>query len=164
MNVFKVIFYRQVFSCCLVVLAGCVEKVDHSSPIEVLRNYIEISFNAKNLEDKHKMEQLLTGDAKQRLFAWSDEQFTHAFIETKRSLAHLNVLENRKMSDQEVAVTYELTFEEGEGEKRAKISQRKLCVVVQESAAWKIKEVRNIRESIEYLKELSLSLPMSPSK
>ena len=135
---------------------ACTPKEKDASPLKVLENYIETSFNAKTLDDKHKMEELLTGDTKQRLVSWSDEQFIRAFVETKRKFETLKILENKKVSDKETAMTYELSFQEGEGDKRAKISQRKLCVVVQEENNWKIKEVRSIRESIEYLKELSL--------
>ena len=135
---------------------GCTEKNKDATPIKVLESYIETSFNVKGLEDKAKMSELLTGDTKRRLDSWSDEQFLRAFVETKRKYESLKILENKKVSDQETALTYELTFQEGEGDKKAKISQRKLCVVVQTDSAWRIKEVRSIRESIEYLKEFSL--------
>jgi hypothetical protein len=68
----------------------------------------------------------------------------------------LKVLENRKVTDQEVALTYELSFEEGPKDNAAQITQRKLCSVVKVDGLWKIKEVRSIRESIEYLKEFTL--------
>ena len=135
---------------------ACTSKDKDATPIDVLKKYIETSFNAKGLDDKHKMEDLLTGDTKVRFVSWSDEQFVRAFVETHRKFESLKVLENKKVSDQETALTYELSFQEGEGDKKAKISQRKLCVIVLEESLWKIKEVRSIRESIEYLKELSL--------
>ena len=140
----------------LVIGVGCTPKGDGSTPIETLKSYIEISFNAKSLDDKRKMEELLTGDTKQRLISWSDEQFIRAFVETRRKFDSIKILESKKVSDQETALTYELAFQEGEGDKRAKILQRKLCIVVMEQSLWRIREVRSIRESIEYLKELSL--------
>lgn len=135
---------------------GCSNQEKDATPIKVLENYVETSFNAKGLETKKEMESLLTGDTKKRLESWSDEQFLRAFVETKRKYESLKILENKKVSDQETALTYELNFQEGEGDKKAKISQRKLCIIVLEESTWKIKEVRSIRESIEYLKELSL--------
>ncbi len=102
------------------------------------------------------MEELLTGDTRGRLAAWSDEQFTKAFVDTKKRFIGLKILESKKVSEEEVALTYELSFQEGGHQKAANITQKKLCAVVREGAVWKIKEVRSIRESIEYLNEFSL--------
>ena len=55
-----------------------------------------------------------------------------------------------------MVLTYELSFKEGEKDKIALITQRKLCTLVLLDGGWKIKEVRSQRESIEYLSELSL--------
>jgi hypothetical protein len=136
--------------------AACTSKILDDSPAKVLESYIQISFNATGIEDKKKMEDLLTGDTKQRLLLWSDEQFLKAFIESKKKFQSLKVLENKKVNDQEYALTYELSFQDGPPDKAAQITQRKLCSIVQQDGGWRIKEVRSIRESIEYLKELSL--------
>ena len=137
-------------------MVGCTSKVDDQTPAKTLESYIQASFNVKGMEDKIKMENLLTGDTKQRLSVWSDEQFLKAFVETKKKFGSLKILENKKVSDQEVAITYELSFREGEKDKLAQITQRKLCSMVFLDGGWKIKEVRSQRESIEYLSELSL--------
>lgn len=140
----------------LLMISGCSKKTGDQSPIKVLEEYIEISFNAKTETDKQKMESLLTGDTQQRLKSWSDAQFLKAFVETRRKFLSIKILENKAVSAAESALTYELTFKEGEGDQEAKVSQRKMAMIVKESEHWKIKEVRSIRESIEYLKELSL--------
>lgn len=136
--------------------SGCTSKMEDQSPAKALESYIEASFNVKDASDKKKMESLLTGDTKQRLSVWSDEQFLKAFVETKKKFGSLKILENKKVNDQEVALTYELSFREGEKDKLAQITQRKLCTMVYLEGGWKIKEVRSQRESIEYLSELSL--------
>lgn len=135
---------------------GCTSKVGDQTPAKTLESYIEASFNVKDIQDKTKMENLLTGDTKQRLSVWSDDQFMKAFVETKKKFGSLKILENKKVNDQEVVLTYELSFREGEKEKLAQITQRKLCTLVFMDGGWKIKEVRSQRESIEYLSELSL--------
>lgn len=140
----------------LMQVGACTKKENEATPVKVLERYIDISFNAKGIEDKRRMEDLLTGDTKTRLVSWSDEQFLKAFVETKRKFGGIKILETKKTSETETALTYELSFQEGEGDKKVGISQRKLCVVVFEGGALKIREVRSIRESIEYLKELSL--------
>ena len=140
----------------ILLMAGCTAKVEDQTPAKTLESYIQTSFNVKEIQDKAKMENLLTGDTKQRLSVWSDEQFLKAFVETKKKFGTLKILENKKVSDQEVLLTYELSFREGEKDKLAQITQRKLCTLVFLDGGWKIKEVRSQRESIEYLSELSL--------
>ncbi len=135
---------------------GCTPPARDSTPAKVLGEYIRISFNASSVGDKKKMEELLTGDSKSRLNSWSDEQFAKAFLESKRKFTGLKILESNRVGDAEVALTYELSFEEGEKEKSTRITQRKLCTIVKEQDVWRIKSVRGIRESIEYLEELTL--------
>lgn len=137
-------------------LSSCTPNVIDNTPAKALESYIQISFSAKSAEDKKKMQELLTGDTLARLVAWSDEQFEKAFIETKKKFDGLKILDNKRVTENEVVLTYELAYKEGPADKNAQITQRKLATVVLESGAWKIKEVRSIRESIEYLKELSL--------
>lgn len=140
----------------LLAASSCTPDAVDSTPAKVLDNYIQTSFHAKSLEDKKHMEELLTGDTKTRLVSWSDEQFTKAFIETQKKFQSLKVLETKKVSDREVALTYELSYRDGPDDKTAEVTQRKMSTIVQEEGNWKIKEVRSIRESIEYLKEFSL--------
>jgi len=140
----------------LMIFAACTREPGESSPAKVLENYIKISFSISGVQDKKRMEELLTGDTLSRLMSWSDDQFTKAFLESPKRFQALKILESRKVSDQEVALTYELSFEEGPKDNVAQITQRKLCSVVKADGLWKIKEVRSIRESIEYLKEFTL--------
>jgi hypothetical protein len=140
----------------LLIVSACTPTLIDNTPTKVLESYIQISFNAKGLEDKHKMEELLTGDTRSRLVSWSDEQFEKAFVESDKKFQNLKVLENKKVNDDEVAVTYELSYHEGPKDKLALVTQRKMATIVQQDSAWRIKEVRSLRESIEYLKEFSL--------
>jgi hypothetical protein len=143
----------RIFGICL--LFSCTPSID-GSPAKALENYIQISFHATGVADKKRMEDLLTGDTKARLMSWSDDQFTKAFLDSTKKFQSLKILESKKVSDDEVALTYELSYREGPKDKEAEITQRKMGTVVNEDGGWKIKEVRSIRESIEYLKELSL--------
>lgn len=147
---------KTLMALILLLASGCSKSVVDNTPAKVLENYIQISFSARSAEDKKKLQELLTGDTLARLAAWSDEQFEKAFVETKKKFEGLKVLDHKKVNDSEVVLTYELAYKEGPADKTAQITQRKLCTVVLEDGAWKIKEVRSIRESIEYLKELSL--------
>jgi hypothetical protein len=140
----------------LCLLFACTPHVLDGTPAKVLENYIQISFNVTSVEDKSRMEALLTGDTKNRLVSWSEDQFMDAFVKNRKKFLGLKTLETKKVNDQEVALTYELSFQEGPPEKTARITQRKLATIVEEGGSWRIKEVRSIRESIEYLKEFSL--------
>ncbi|MBU6153173.1 MAG: hypothetical protein KGP28_02620 [Bdellovibrionales bacterium] len=137
-------------------LWGCTKAPGESSPAKVLENYIKISFSLSGVQDRKRMEELLTGDTLARLMSWSDDQFTKAFLESPKRFQGLKILENRKVSDLEAALTYELSFDEGPKDNLTQITQKKLCSVVKVDGLWKIKEVRSIRESIEYLKEFTL--------
>jgi hypothetical protein len=136
--------------------SGCTKPALETSPAKVLENYIRISFSLSGVQDRTKMEELLTGDTLSRLRAWSDDQFLKAFLESPKRFQGLKILENRAVSEQEVALTYELSFEEGPKDNLARITQKKICSVVRVDGAWRIKEVRSLRESIEYLKEFTL--------
>lgn len=156
MNQKLALIFKSLGMVTLLGLGACTPNLADSTPSKVLESYITTSFNASSIQDKKKMEELLTGDTKNRLVAWSDEQFLKAFVEAKKKFSGLKVLETKKVNDQEVALTYELSYQDGDSPKAAQVTQRKLCTVVQIEGAWKIKEVRSIRESIEYLQELSL--------
>lgn len=132
----------------------------NDDPVRVLTDYINKSFSAHSREDKQVMGSYLTGDVKNRLMAWSDEQFDQAFIQSKRKFLKLLIRENKKVSDNEVSITYELSyFDPGKGTD-AKVTNRKLAVLVREpagaSGAWLIREVKSIKELIEYQNEIAL--------
>ncbi len=153
---YKLVLLTMVATAVILLQGACTNQVVDNTPTKVLESYIKISFNAQNLEDKKHMEDLLTGETKKRLLSWSDEQFIKAFIEAKKKFQGIKILENKKVNDQEVALTYELSYQEGPQDKTAQVTQRKLCNIVEEDGSWRIKEVRSIRESIEYLKEFTL--------
>ncbi len=140
----------------LLLATACTRDTEESTPIRTLERYVRTSFQATGIQDKRVMESLLTGDTRSRLEAWNDEQFQRAFVEQKKTFKELKILENRKVSPQEVILVYELSYQQGPQDKGVRITQRKLGTLVREQSDWKIKEVRSIRESIEYLEELSL--------
>ena len=137
-------------------LSSCTPHPEESTPVRTLEKYVKTSFQATGAQDKRVMESLLTGDTRSRLEAWNDDQFQKSFVEQKKTFKELKILENRKVSPQEVILVYELSYHQGPQDKGVRITQRKLGTLVFEQTDWKIKEVRSIRESIEYLEELSL--------
>lgn len=130
-----------------------------TDPKGVLADYISLSFSAQAPSDRGRMLQLLTHEAKSRLEAWSDAQFHLAFIEKKRKFVKLAYLEVKARGERETSITYELTYRDMKKTSDVLVTQRKLARLSRESGAntpWKIAEVRNVRELIEFENEMSL--------
>lgn len=143
------------FSC----LVACTsKKMGGDDPKNRLKDYISKSFSIKTTMDRDELVNFLTGNAKQRLASWSDEQFRQAFIESKKKFLHLAFREIKNLSPTSMHITYELTYldqSKGNGA-GAKITNKKLCEMAFEKGLWVISEVHNIKELVEYTNELTL--------
>lgn len=155
-------FERRMMLAFLALCAGAAcekgAQVDASDPKARLGQYISKSFEVRSPSDRKELLALLTGDARSRLEAWSDEQFSEAFIQSKREFIKLAFQEVKEISPDEISITYELVFkDQGKtGGRDAKVTNKKLCQMARVDGAWMIKSVRNIKELIEYENELSL--------
>ncbi len=125
-------------------------------PKSRLTEYISVSFAVKGLDDRKNLLQYLTGEAKQRLEAWSDDQFRQAFIETRRQFVKLSFKEIKPINKALVNVVYELTYIDQSKGKEVRVTNRKFCEVVDEKGSWLISSVKNLKELIEYKNEMSL--------
>jgi len=141
-------------------LSACTNRPStEGDPKRRLNDYISRTFNLKGIEDRAVLMTYLTGSAKSRLAVWSDDQFRQAFLETKREFVKLVFNETKKSSATETNITYELTYIDKSKGSGAKITNKKLCTLVQEQGAWFIKDVRNIKELVEYSEGMEMSLP-----
>ena len=139
------------------IFTGCTSGTSvKGDPKKVLSDYISRSFSIRKAEDRSELIAYLTGDAKARLQSWSDEQFSEAFVETKREFVRLLVKEIKSVSPTAVNITYELTFYDQSKGKNAKVTNKKLCNLVQDQGQWLIADVHNIKELIEYQNEMAL--------
>ena len=129
---------------------------DLDDPKKVLSEYISKSFNVRGSEDRKVLLDYLTGEAKTRLAAWSDEQFLSAFSETKRVFVKFLVREVKPISDGKVEITYEIIYLDQTPGRDAKITNKKMSQLRFESGRWAIAEVRNIKELVEYRNEMAL--------
>lgn len=136
---------------------GCTRQSDlPDDPKRRLSEYISRSFSVKDLNDRQALAGYLSGDARNRLAAWSDEQFREAFIVSKRQFVKLTFREVKPVSQKEVNITYELTYmDQGRG-RDAKVTNKKLCQMILDQGKWLISDVRNIKELVEYRNEMSL--------
>jgi hypothetical protein len=124
--------------------------------VKQLADYISKSFAVRSPEDRSQLLAYLTGESKNRLSAWSDEQFRQAFVDSKRQFLKLLVREMKPVSPKEMSITYELMYnDQGRGH-NAKVTNKKLCTMVLQDGKWLISDVRNIKELVEYQNEMSL--------
>lgn len=137
--------------------SGC-SKGDRLSkdPKDRLTQYISISFSIHDLSDRQKLLGFLTGETKTRLSAWSNDQFREAFIESKRKFIKLAFKEIKKISPTEIGITYEISYIDPARGTEAKVTTKKLAQMTLENGDWFIRDVTNIKELVEFQKEMSL--------
>lgn len=141
----------------LLLLSACTAKTPSTNDAKSrLGDYIAKTFAIRSVEDKAVLLTYLSGDAKNRLSAWSDEQFREAFIDRKRKFVRLYISDFKAISPSENSITYELTYEDSAGGKDTRVTQKKVAQIVNEGGAWYIKEVRSVKELLEYKNEMSL--------
>jgi hypothetical protein len=128
---------------------------DVDSPKFYLEDYVQQSFSVRGIEDREKLLSRMAGESRVRLAAWSQEQFLKAFVDSARQFKRLRLLEVKQLAEREVLITFELSFEEQRAGSPTRVTQKTLGTLVLEGSQWKIRELRNIRESVEYLKGLS---------
>lgn len=147
-----------VFALALTLLgASCTKKVgDANDPKQRLTDYISTSFSVHDTADRAKLQNYLTGGAKNRLVSWSDEQFRQAFVDSKREFVKLAIREVKPVNANRTDVTYELTYlDQGRGPD-ARVTTKRMCEMKLEDGKWLISEVKNIKELIEYKNEITI--------
>lgn len=152
---------KKVWVLTLLVFTACTSKgVPQSDPKKLLSEYISKSFAVNSTGERAQLLTFLTGDAHRRLNAWSDDQFRTAFVESKRQFVKLAYQEIKAVGKDEVSITYELSYVDQNRGADAKITQRKLARIVRDPSQpqdyWRISDVRNLRELIEFRNEMAL--------
>ena len=150
-------FFSPVAVGLVLVLLSCTRnEPQQGDPKKLLSEYISRTFAVRGPDDRQQMMEFLTGDAKSRLSAWSEDQFKQAFIDSKRQFIKLVFQEVKPLSPTETSITYELSYLDQNRGIDAKVTNRKLCQLQLEQGKWRIADVRNIKELVEYKNELSL--------
>ncbi len=150
-------YLRNILLGLLLAGIGCTKApVLSPEPVDILKAYIDKSFNIRNTEDRKTLEGYLTGDVKKRLEAWSDEQFKKAFVGSKRKFAKMAIKETQSVSPSEVTITYEIAYQDEGEQHRARVTNKKMSYLQKMADGWKIREVKNLKELIEYQDEMSL--------
>lgn len=143
----------------MVALAGCTGGQEKAAdPKKRLNEYISRSFSVKSVQEREELMGYLTGQAKTRLAAWSEDQFRQAFMDSKRTFVRLAFTEVKSRGPAEVDIGYELSYIDQARGLDAKVTNKKLCQMVQENGRWYIRDVRNIKELVEYKEGMDISL------
>ncbi len=138
-------------------LSACTQDAKNSNdPKQRLTDYIATSFSVRDTSDRTKLTDYLTGGAKNRLVAWSEDQFRQAFVDTKREFVKLAIREVKPVSANRTDITYELTYlDQGKGPD-ARVTTKRMSEMSLENGKWLIREVKNIKELIEYKNEITI--------
>jgi hypothetical protein len=140
-------------------LAGCTRGNETAGgPRDRLHRYISKTFEVRSPSDRAELAEFMTGEARTRLDAWTDEQFRDAFIEHPREFVKLVWREMKNVSPDEVSITYELTYLDQSRGKDAKVTNRKICQLLRKDGKWYITDVRNVKELIEYRSEMAFDI------
>ena len=84
------------------------------------------------------MVNFLTGEAKRRLDSWSEDQFRQAFVDSHRTFVKLALRESKKVSDTEASITYEITYLDQNRGHDARVTNKKLAVLIRQGEKWLI--------------------------
>jgi hypothetical protein len=148
---------RALALVCALALSACTKQsANVNDPKQRLTDYISTSFSVRDTSDRSKLEGYLTGGAKNRLVSWSDEQFRQAFVDSKREFVKLSVREVKPVNPNRTDITYELTYNDRSRGPDARVTTKRMCEMSLEDGKWLIREVKNIKELIEYKNEISI--------
>lgn len=139
----------------VLVLSGCEKKIENIGPEQTLNQYVNMAFAVKQPTDRIKLKELLAGQASSSLSGMDDEHFMAQFLRPKRKLLKIVILENKKLSENEVSVTYETVFVDDLSSNQVRTTQKKIALLKKLESGWKIAEFRNVKELLEYQNEIS---------
>jgi hypothetical protein len=127
------------------------------TPERALKDYIEKTFQVKETSDRQKLASYLTGGALERFEKMDAVFFNQRFVTPKRKFSRLAFEEIKRIDDSEVQITYQLEYEDQSPGYTASVVQRKLCTMSRTESGWKLSQVRNLNENVEYLEGMKLT-------
>ena len=152
---------------CIILLTGTGCSKDQTSDLiggrngakasaDRLKEYISKSFSVKSTRDKKALLDLLTGKARLRLEAWSDDQFEKAFLGASREFLKLEFKEIKDVTPRETAITYEVSYRQKGASSETMVTHRRISTLVLDSNVWRISDVKNLKELVSFQDEMTL--------
>ena len=149
----------------LAFVTGCTGKQPGvNTPQRALSEYVGITFAVKTASDKTKLMSYMSGEAREKLAALPDAEFERYFVESKKEFVSLKVRDERKLSEDRYALTYEITYNSRGPAIDPLIHQigmnrvinKKHVIFVKDSGRWLISEIQNLKTLIELKDETNL--------
>ncbi len=142
----------------LAMLIGCTGSNKLKEPRDTLAEYVSRSMVIKVAEDRDKLADLVTGQAKDSLSKMTPEQFQEHFIDTTRVFLGLKVRDERPINENKYSVTYELSYKSKTSTGSEDLVTLKKHALLEKSTdgRWLISEVQNLKTNIEHQNEITL--------
>lgn len=150
----------------LLALSACNKKSEQpTTPEGSLETYVKTAFNAKSADDRQKLLDLSTGEARAWLETMSPEDFKKQFVDNSMVLQNFKAKDLRKEQSGDVSLVYELAFRDGKTPNAAAYTNRKIAYLTKdEKGEWKIKATKNIKSFVERKDDLQVLTPETTDK
>ncbi|NBX76940.1 MAG: hypothetical protein EBQ92_10335 [Proteobacteria bacterium] len=133
-------------SLTLIGFMGCTKKEAPvlpvtTSPEEVVRSFVRLSGEAKEVVDKSKLASLCSGEMKAAFDDMNDEQFRLFYLNGNLNVQELKILSTNINKDQ-ATVLYQVVVENRQGTDVTKETNEREVVLNQVAGGWLIDTVR----------------------
>jgi|688.fasta_scaffold105786_2 hypothetical protein len=129
-----------------IAFSACTKKDDDknskiSQPEEVVRSFVQLSSNAKELKDKLVLSQMCTGEMKSALEQMPDEQFRLFYLNGNLKIQELKIL-SATMDKAIAKVHYQVIVENKQGTDITKESNEREAELKERPDGWFIETIR----------------------
>ena len=149
-----------VLLCTMIGVTACDRKATQpNTPEGTLEKYVAAAFEVRKVEDRQKLLDLSTGDAKSHLENMNADDFKRNFLDSKLRFISMKTKDLRQEKDGDVSLVYELSFQDGSGTPAPTThTNRKIAYLTRDEAGnWKIKSTKNIKTVIEKKEDLVIT-------
>jgi hypothetical protein len=121
---------------------------------QVVEAYLDMALNMKSIDQRDQLLELTTGSLNAAISGASDEAIQKAYVDRKYNLKKYSLIERRDRTPKETEITYELTYNELNGETDPNtapmVTTENIVAAVKEKGLWYIRDVLGNKTSIEF--------------
>lgn len=137
-------------------LFGCTSsKQALDGPQQTLAQYVQKSFSLRSFSDRDELINLTTDEVKEVLEGMDEASFKEYFVASQRSFVSLKIKDERKLNEDKISVTYELTYKTDKNGVKDTITNKKHAIFLRKDGHWLISKVTNLKTFIEHHNEIS---------
>jgi hypothetical protein len=145
-------------TACLFLVTGCTKMCGTNraemSAEQIVEAYLDLALNMKSVDQRDQLLELTTGSLGAAISGASEEAIQKAYVDRKYNLKKYSLIERRDRTPRETEITYELTYNELNGEADPNgaplVTTENTVAVVKEKGAWFIRDVLGNKTSIEF--------------